>query len=77
MEWQADGNLAMTLKRKWSDGTTGIILSPIEFVERRRGMGVREPDGVDVCLGWENGWILEGDWGVEGSWALTGMEGVG
>ena len=24
----------MTLKRKWSDGTTGIVFSPIELVER-------------------------------------------
>ena len=31
---QADGSLAMTLKRKWSDGTTGIVFSPMEFVER-------------------------------------------
>ena len=34
LERQADGSLAMTLKRKWSDGTTGIVFSPMEFVER-------------------------------------------
>jgi hypothetical protein len=34
LERQEDGNLEMTMKRVWSDGTSKIIFSPMEFVER-------------------------------------------
>jgi len=34
LERREDGTLVVGLKREWSDGTTAIIFSPLEFVER-------------------------------------------
>ena len=34
MERMADGTLVVGLKRAWSDGTTSLLFSPLEFVER-------------------------------------------
>ena len=34
LERREDGTLVVGLKREWSDGTTALVFSPLEFVER-------------------------------------------
>lgn len=33
-QWHSDGRIALKLKRRWSDGTTHILLTPLELAEK-------------------------------------------